>query len=161
MKKFLIALAVVAVAGATYVATAPGGRTASPTGKQFAALKKEVSGLSKKVSSLQGKLANDEAKISSLKSTVVDDDGFIKTCLVGGGAVPTTEYGDGAGATFGYSYSNDGSTYFLTTALDVTANGDPVGGYLQLVSPSCISPAILKRHGSLTEHRMHFSAVKR
>jgi hypothetical protein len=159
MKKFLIALAVVAVAGATYVATAPGGQTASPTGKQFTALKKEVSALSKKVSSLKGKLAKEETTISSLSTTLNDDDGFIKTCLIAGGAAPVTQYGD-AGGTFGYSYSNDGTTYFLTTALDATASGDLVSGYLQLVSPSCLSASSLKRRGDLTEHRVHFSSVK-
>ncbi len=41
MKRFLIVLALVAVAGATYVATAPapGSQTAGPTAAQFRALK--------------------------------------------------------------------------------------------------------------------------
>ena len=47
MKRFLLVLALVAVAGATYVATAPGSQTAGPTAKQFKALKKQVAKLQK------------------------------------------------------------------------------------------------------------------
>ena len=49
MKRFVLVLALVAVAGATYVATAPGSQTAGPTAKQFKALKRQVAGLQKKV----------------------------------------------------------------------------------------------------------------
>ena len=53
MKRFLIVLALVAVAGATYAATAPGSQTAGPTAAQFRALKRVVAGLKRKVIAAQ------------------------------------------------------------------------------------------------------------
>jgi hypothetical protein len=49
MRRFVGALALVAVAGAIYVAAAPGAQQAGPTAKQFAALKKTVTKLQKQV----------------------------------------------------------------------------------------------------------------
>jgi hypothetical protein len=49
-----MALALVAVAAATYVATAPGGlKAGSPTARQFAALKRQVARLQKQVKSVK------------------------------------------------------------------------------------------------------------
>jgi hypothetical protein len=54
MKRFLMLLAVAAVAGAMYVAAAPGSQQArGPTARQFKALKAQVAGLQKKVKSLK------------------------------------------------------------------------------------------------------------
>jgi peptidoglycan hydrolase CwlO-like protein len=50
MKRFLMALALMAVAGATYVATAPGGLQAAPSP---AKLQKEIKALQKQVKSLR------------------------------------------------------------------------------------------------------------
>ncbi len=50
MRRFLMLVGVAAVAGAMYVAAAPGGRQATgPTARQFAALKKQVAKLQKQV----------------------------------------------------------------------------------------------------------------
>ena len=49
MKRFLLVLALVAVAGAAYVATAPGSQTAGPTARQFNILKRQVAALKKRV----------------------------------------------------------------------------------------------------------------
>jgi hypothetical protein len=54
MKRFLTLLAVAAIAGAMYVAAAPGGlRSAGPTAKQFKALKASVTKLQKQVKTLK------------------------------------------------------------------------------------------------------------
>jgi hypothetical protein len=54
MKRFLTLLAVAAIAGAMYVAAAPGGmRSAGPTAKQFKALKASVTKLQKQVKLLK------------------------------------------------------------------------------------------------------------
>jgi hypothetical protein len=52
MQRFLIVLAVAAVAGFFYVTAAPGSMQAGPTLQQFTALKKQVTVLNKKVKSL-------------------------------------------------------------------------------------------------------------
>jgi hypothetical protein len=54
MKRFLMLVAVAAIAGAMYVAAAPGGlRATGPTARQFATLKKQVGKLQKQVTGLQ------------------------------------------------------------------------------------------------------------
>ena len=78
MKRFVFALALVAVAGATYVATAPGSQTAGPTAAQFRALKKQVT-----------KLQRDEAKVKRL---AYDEAYLLIDCMAG--AVPIRPYGD-------------------------------------------------------------------
>lgn len=46
--------------------------------------------------------------------------------------IPVTQYGDPTGGTFGYAFSNDGTNFFLTSALDVTFEGDPIGAYMMI-----------------------------
>ena len=54
MTRFLTLLAVAAIAGAMYVAAAPGGlRSSGPTAKQFKALSKKVTKLQKQVTNLK------------------------------------------------------------------------------------------------------------
>jgi hypothetical protein len=54
MKRFLLALALVAVAAAAYVAAAPGSAShAPPTWKQFTSLKKQVAALQKQVKNVK------------------------------------------------------------------------------------------------------------
>ena len=101
MKRFVLVLALVAVAGATYVATAPGSQTAGPTAKQFRALKKEVAGLKKQLGQVKG-LALSEA-------------GLLLDCMAV--ARPIDQFGDGTNHTYGYSYVNGGPPT-LTTALN-------------------------------------------
>jgi hypothetical protein len=108
MKRFLLVLALVAVAGATYIATAPGGQAAGPTASEFRALKTEVGGL--------------KLQLRKVKKLLHD-------CMAISG--PITRRGDWstpAGPTFGYSYSDpsiNSGTAFPETALDVTTPDDP------------------------------------
>jgi hypothetical protein len=141
MKRFVFVLALVAVAGATYVATAsPSSQTAGPTNAQFQALKTQVFTL--------------KTKVTALTNTVTTDNAFIATCLAAAGTFPVSQYGDPSG-TFGYSFSNDGFTNFYTTGLDVTGSGDPVGAYIQTVAPGCTTGGGgMRRNATLAEHRM-------
>jgi hypothetical protein len=114
MKRFLFALALVAVAGATYVATAPGSQTAGPTAKQFKALKKQVT-----------KLQKDEKLVKSL---ALDEAFLLIDCM--SHSVPIGQFGEGAGfgSTYGYTWTDpadNGGVPWLETALDVTASDDP------------------------------------
>jgi outer membrane murein-binding lipoprotein Lpp len=123
MKRFLMLVAVAAVAGAMYVAASPASQQSrGPTAKQFNALKKQVATLSK-----------------SLKATKTEANaigGFITTCLAS--ALPVSEFGDAQGGTFGYWYTDTGTTgNVYTSALDTDGSSTP-GGFLQIVDPSCV-----------------------
>lgn len=130
MKRFLMLLAVAAVAGGMYVAAAPGHTAhAGPTWKQYSALQKQVVALKKQVGQVKG--------------LAVDADGFVRSCLLtnNAGVAAVSVFGDtNANPTFGYNYTQLGGGQALTTALDVDASASP-GGYLQAVDPSCIGPS--------------------
>jgi hypothetical protein len=145
MKRFLMLVGVAVVAGAMYVAAAPGSQRASgPTAKQFKALKKQVASLSKSEKTLK-KEADSAA-------------GFIATCLVSSnaGIVPVNRFGTattGPGFLYGTSVSNA-----PRTALDL----DPTttnfqGAYLLAVDPTCVSSSGLAHYGSgqLLLRRLH------
>ena len=125
MKRFLLVLALVAVAGATYVATAPGGQTASPTAKQFRALKKQVAALSNKVKGVQG-LAVAEAVL-------------LTDCMKY--SVPIDQFGDSQNTpgTYGYEFSDPSvsGTPFLTTGLDTASPGDPTALWITGGDATC------------------------
>lgn len=113
MKRFFTVLAAVALAGAIYVATAPGSQTkASPTTKQFKALVAKVA-----------KLQKDEAAVKELATTSAL---LLTDCMAH--AVPIDQYGDNsATSTQGYSYTNpayNNGQPFFTTALDVAPTTD-------------------------------------
>ena len=60
---------------------------------------------------------------------------FITTCLQ---RASVTQYGDGAGNTFGYEYDDNGGGgggFFYTSALDFTVPGDPASA--QMVVAVC------------------------
>ncbi len=115
MKRFLTLLAFAAVAGAMYVAAAPGGQQATPTAKQFAALKKQVAALSKEAKSAQ-------KDVNLLAGVVVG-------CMLHQ-TVGVVQNGD-PGGTFGYSFTDSGAHQSLTTALDLTS-GTPTYTLLTL-----------------------------
>jgi len=126
MQRFLIVLALVAVAGATYVAAAPGSQTAGPTATQFNALKREVAVLQRRVGNIHG-LVRAHGRL-------------LNDCMATGG--PITRRGDwqDENQTFGYSYSDptiNSGTPFLTTALDVTAPDDPTAIWITGGGPRC------------------------
>jgi hypothetical protein len=110
MKRFLLVLAFVAVAGATYVAMASGSQTAGPTARQFAALKRQVA-----------KLQKDD---KLLKQVVGVDALLIYDCMAI--AVPVGRFGDTANSpTYGYTYTPNGGVPGFKPALDLTSNDDP------------------------------------
>jgi hypothetical protein len=127
MKRFLMLVGVAAVAGAMYVAASPASQQSKfASEKQVVALQKKVATLTK-----------------SLKATKTEADaiaGFLTTCLKS--ALPVSEFGDAQGGTFGYSYTDNGTDYFNTSALDTDASSTP-GGYLQIVDSSCVQGAPL------------------
>ncbi len=132
MQRFLIALALVAVAGATYVATAPGSQTAGPTAKQFKALKAEVT-----------KLQKDEKFVKSLAFA---EAGLLVDCMAEADAVD--QFGDTNGGTYGYSYSDpaiNSGTPFLTSAIDFADPTDPNALWITGGSSACghdVNPAV-------------------
>ena len=132
MRRFLMLLGVAAVAGAMYVAAAPGSQQASgPTATQFSALKKQVASLSK--------------TLKTVKAEAVDADGFVRSCLVSANSfvVPIGQFGDPNG-TFGYKFTADGTTLTDTTALDVDGSATPAA-LIPSIDPSCVSGAALHR----------------
>jgi hypothetical protein len=112
MKRFFTVLAAVALAGAIYVATAPGGRSASPTARQFKALKAQVTKLQKEVNVL-----NDHTNLLA---------DVMFACMLNE-TVGVAQRGD-PGGTFGYGYTDGASSF--TTALDIS--GTPTSTLLTL-----------------------------
>jgi hypothetical protein len=135
MKRFFTVLAAVALAGAIYVATAPGSQTASPTARQFKALKAQVGKLQKEVNVLNSH--------TNLLAAVMFGCMLHET-------VGVAQRGD-PGGTFGYGYTDGGAS--LTTALDLsetptstllTLNPDP-----QLDCASLVGLTGAQRHAAL------------
>jgi hypothetical protein len=96
MKRFLMLVAVATVAGAMYVAAAPGSQQSTPTAKQFTALKKQVTKLSKTLSTLK----KDEGNVKKL---AVAEAGLLLACM--SKTMPVDQLGDGTGHTYGFEYS--------------------------------------------------------
>ena len=112
MKRLLVLVATAGLAVGLYAATAGGGQQAV-TPAQFAALKKSVVSLQKQVKTL---------------NAVVGSCLFIQ-------AIPVARYG---GTTEGYVYAKaDGSAAFVTTALDVVAQGDTPQAFAVGTSSDC------------------------
>jgi len=111
MKRFTTVLAVAVLAGAVYVATAPGGQTAGPTARQFRSLRQQVARLQK-----------DERRVKTLAIATAE---LLTVCMAK--AAPIDQFGDTQNnpATFGYSYTdpnvNGGNPYFRT-GLDFAPN---------------------------------------
>jgi hypothetical protein len=138
MSRFLITLATVVVAGAMYVAAAPGSQTAGPTAKQFNALKAQVTKLQKQVKVVQ--------------SDTIFLGNVIGYCMLHQ-TVGVAQRGD-LGGTFGYSYTN--GTTSLTTALDLS--GSPTYTLLTLNPDpglNCASFVGLARHRGLLTRFAH------
>jgi hypothetical protein len=141
----LMLLAVAAVAGAMYVAAAPGSRqAAAPSEKQFSALKKEVAGLSKKLTALK----KDESGIKALAGV---EAGVLAACVTV--TAPINQFGDAQNnpPTEGYVYDQPlGAGTFDTTALDVTDQSDP--GALWIVGGTATSGCLTALGGSGLRH---------
>jgi hypothetical protein len=136
MKRFLMLVGVAAVAGAMYVAAAPGGRqSTAPTARQFAALKKQVARLSKSVKALK----KDEGTVKKL---ALGEAEIIVGCLAYH-AQAVDEFGDGANGTFGYQYQDpqqNSGVPFNVTALDFAPSTDTsADDWFLAVNPTCAS----------------------
>ena len=148
MKRFLMLVAVATVAGAMYVAAAPGSQQSrGPTARQFAALKRQVAGLSRKA-----KTADTEARAALT---------VLATCIHA--AVPINQFGDGQNQTEGYDYDkvSPSPDHFLTTALDATDSADPNAFWItgsvgtdcaQLLTSSGLLPRAAARAGLSIRH---------
>jgi outer membrane murein-binding lipoprotein Lpp len=162
VKRFLVVLAVAAVAGATYVATASSSQRAAPTARQFAALKRQVSQLSKKVKSQGVKIGALQTAEKGVKTEADDVVGFLNSCFfsTNAGALPINQFGD-PGGTLGYHYqqSTTQGDDVLTSALDVDNSSTP-GAFVQVVDPTCVTPSGgLRKMGALADHRAAIHAV--
>jgi len=135
MKRFFTVLAAVALAGAIYVATAPGSQTEGPTARQFNALKKQVA-----------KLQKQENLVSNL---ALSEAGLLLSCMSQVHAV--SQFGDPVNGTYGFTYQdpniNTGNPY-KRSALDYTANDDPNAVFVTGGDSSCYTEI----HGAL--HRV-------
>jgi hypothetical protein len=129
MKRLLMFVGVAVVAAAMYVAASPASQQGGfASQKEVSALKKQVASLSK-----------------SLKSTKKESDavaGFLSDCFLStnAGVWGVSQFGDPAG-TFGYSYTDNGSTYQNITALDFDGGTTPQA-FFQAVDPTCVSSAL-------------------
>lgn len=136
MKRFLTLVAVAAVAGAMYVAAAPGShQTTGPTAAQFARLKKQVATLNKSLTALK----KDEKAVKAATIAAVD---YIAGCFLDTNGniqnLPVNQFGSttSSGFLFGPSGSTTGGT--ARTALDIDGSGAPLA-YLQEVTPACVT----------------------
>ena len=119
-----------------------------------------VSGQGTTLNSLSGTVSGQGTTLNSLSGTVnslsgrVSSQGTKLACFTD---TPITQYGDPSG-TFGYQFTSDGATFVDTTALDVTAPGDPVDAWA--VIDSCnttptASAAVQSHSGSLAHIAPH------
>jgi hypothetical protein len=137
MKRFLMLVGVAVVAGAMYVAAAPGSRQATgPTARQFAALKKQVATLSKTVKTLK----KDEAQVKTAAIAAVE---YIGGCFLdSNGNIQNLQVNDFGTTASGFLFgtAGGGATATPRSALDVDTSGAPLA-YLQEVTPACVTGA--------------------
>ena len=146
MKRFLLVLALVAVAGAAYVATAPGSQTAGPTARQFNILKRQVAALKKRVT------------VAREYQLGLGD--FMLTCVVHA-PIPTDSVGDDVtGYLFGVPGTPPASAT-STSALTLDTSGTPDYAFFteNLGNQDCVdfintvaSRHALKRIGAFRNH---------
>jgi hypothetical protein len=110
MKRFLALIAAAGLAVGLYAAAAPGGQQAV-TPRQFAALKKQVTTLQKDMKTVKSALS----------------------CIVITGAA---EFGETP--TAGYHYQQPDGTEVLTSAVDLTGQGEQPQFYLATVDSQCV-----------------------
>jgi hypothetical protein len=137
MKRFLMLAGVAVVAGAMYVAAAPGSRQATgPTARQFKALRKQVANLNKTVKALK----KDETQVKAEALAAVE---YIGACFLDStGSIQNLQVNEfGTTATgFLFGVPNGGATATARSALDVDTSGSPLA-YLQVVTPACVTGA--------------------
>lgn len=136
MQRFLTLVAVAAIAGAMYVAAAPGGlRSTGPTPAQFKALKARVASLQKALG--QVKKESDAVAVVMVQCVMYQ-------------AQAVDDFGNGASG-FGYDYTDpqqNGGQPFLTSALDLAPSTETTSQFYFLgVNPAC-APTINSHTGS-------------
>lgn len=135
MKRFLTLVAVAVVAGAMYVAAAPGSHQATaPTAAQFAKLKKQVATLNKSLTAVK----KDEKQV---KTFAVAAAAYIGACFLDTNDnienLAVNQFGNtSSGYLFGAP--NGGASATTRSALDIDGSGSPLA-YLQEVTPACIT----------------------
>ena len=138
MKRFLMLVAVAAVAGAMYVAASPASQQAKgPTLKQFNALKKQVATLSKQVKTIVKPEA--DAAVAIIGACYLKDNGNGTASFL---VMPVSQRGTN---TSGYLFGTSGINA-PTTALDEVTSSPQA--YLQEVDPQCATTSFL-RHGAV------------
>ena len=145
MKRLLMLVGVAAVAGAMYVAAAPGSSqsAAPPTARQFATLKRQVASLSKSLKALK----KDEAQVKKVAGVAL---GFIGACFFDSSGqlenLPVSQFGTtSAGFLFGTDVPGGAAP---RSALDIDASGSPLA-FLQEITPACLTSTAALRHGSV------------
>ena len=149
MTRFLMLLAAAAVAGAIYVAAAPGGQARlGPTAAQFKALSRKVTLLQKQLG-VTKKLATQEAVI------LVD-------CLLYTTA-PISQYGAVTSGASGYVYGVPSNTasFGSTTALDLTHSGGTPAFSLLGVNPQCAPNIKPSSSGAASHLLQHLAQAQR
>jgi outer membrane murein-binding lipoprotein Lpp len=112
-----------------------------------------VTKLIKTVNALKGQVASLRSEADALRTdvdalkqtagTLTTGLGSLQSC-VKYKALPVTDYGTAAAE--GYVYATDnGANLFLTTALDITAQGQTPQLWLNEVNPSCVSASASAR----------------
>src|SRR5438477_6115715 len=138
MKRFLMLVAVAAVAGAMYVAASPASQQAKgPTLKQFNALKKQVATLSKQVKTVVKPEA--DAAVAIIGACYLKDNGNGTASFL---VMPVSQRGNSS-AGYLYGATSPGTP---TTALDEVTSSPQA--YLQEVDPQCATTSFL-RHGAV------------
>ena len=134
MKKFVALAAIATLAVTLYATAAPAGQQAV-TPAQFNALKRQVN------------------KIRSDLNTVTT---VLASCVMGS-AVPISRY-------TGYVAADQNGNAIITTALDLTEQGDTPNGYALLINPdsacvNLVNSTSFKRYSAA--HGLHFAIAKR
>ena len=124
MKRLALVLAAAVAAVALYAATAPAGQQAV-TPAQFAALSKKVTTLQKDVKSLKAAFG----------------------CL---SALGIAQFGDGS--TTGFHYKQPDGSEVLTTAIDVTGQGEQPAALIAAIDPQCVRSTSFRRLAHLSPH---------
>lgn len=159
MKRFLLLVGVAAVAGAMYVAAAPGSRqSTAPTARQFNTLKRQVASLSKKLKAL----TKDEKVVKTAAGLAV---GYIAACFVdSSGNIQNLQVNEFGTTTTGFLFGTPTggvppATETARSALDVDASGSPLA-YLQKVTPACVTGTAQSSAASSSVARLHLWAER-
>jgi len=158
------------IAGLVIVAIAAPMAQGTGRADRVAALEKKVRALTTRVSALEAQESATKADVVTAKSDLATAQGNVATLQSGGAAlqsaVSALQSSVGSLTTglqcvrykampisvyTGYVYTSDGGKSFgVTSALDVTDQGQTPTGYAALVNPSCVSASYAVRPAAFT-----------